>query len=212
MDKKEELVNLFMDYETFGEHQWSETGIFKFLEALPAKVLNSSDFVFETPSNIINKLQPIAVANVPFPTSWADEERDITAWLGNDMQNEAFEKLYEISEKVYQIDDEELLQDWDYLQTSDHFYYMSTKWFSDGEVHAYFNPYNNPYEAFINYMNVLSDFSIRVNRIIPDKNEDLEIVRLNHTVTEQKNEIKALKSSLKKLKAKSKKNKVKSNG
>lgn len=200
LDEKEELVNLFMDYETFGEHQWESTGIFKFLYNLPDAVFKSSDFTFDNPTNLIKKLQPIAVANMPFPTSWADEERDITAWLGNDMQNEAFNKLYEISEKVYQIDDDELHQDWEYLQTSDHFYYMSTKWFSDGEVHAYFNPYKNPYEAFINYMNVLSDFAIRVNQIIPDKKDNIEIIRLHNKISDQQKQIKELKNHIKKLK------------
>lgn len=208
LNEKEELVNLFMDYETFGEHQWAETGIFKFLEELPEAVINDGNFAFETPSNIIKKLQPIAIANVPFPISWADEERDLTAWLGNDMQNEAYEKLYKLSEKVSQIDDEELQQDWEYLQTSDHFYYMSTKWFSDGEVHAYFNPYKTPYDAFINYMNILSDFALRVNRIIPDKQEDIEIIRLNNVINSQTNEIKDLKAKIKALKSKHKKKNV----
>ncbi|MBI9068933.1 MAG: glycoside hydrolase family 57 protein [Salinivirgaceae bacterium] len=208
LNEKEELVNLFMDYETFGEHQWAETGIFKFLEELPEAVINDGNFAFETPSNIIKKLQPIAIANVPFPISWADEERDLTAWLGNDMQNEAYEKLYKLSDKVCQIDDDELQQDWEYLQTSDHFYYMSTKWFSDGEVHAYFNPYKTPYDAFINYMNVLSDFALRVNRIIPDKQEDIEIIRLNSVINNQTNEIQELKAKIKTLKSKTKKDKV----
>ncbi|MDZ7744068.1 MAG: FliG C-terminal domain-containing protein [Bacteroidota bacterium] len=163
IDSKEEIVNLFMDYETFGEHQWPETGIFEFLKALPEKVFEMTDFGFSTPAEASRELQVVSAINVPYPISWADEERDLTAWLGNDLQDEAFDKLYEIEQKVKYCDDPRILKDWYYLQTSDHFYYMCTKWFSDGDVHKYFNPYGTPYEAFINYMNILSDFILRVN-------------------------------------------------
>ena len=151
-----------MDYETFGEHQWKETGIFDFMRALPEKVFKYSDYQFHTPSEVVAKHNPVGVLNVPYPISWADEERDLTAWLGNELQNEAFENLYKLFERVKELDDPELWRDWLYLQTSDHFYYMCTKWFSDGDVHKYFNPYSSPYEAFINYMNILSDFRIRL--------------------------------------------------
>ena len=163
IDPKEEVVNLFMDYETFGEHQWPETGIFEFMRALPGRVFSHSEFTFNTPSELSEKLQPVSVINVPYPMSWADEERDLTAWLGNELQDEAFDKLYSMSEKVKNCQDPDIIRDWRYLQTSDHFYYMCTKWFSDGDVHKYFNPYGTPYEAFINYMNVLSDFMARVD-------------------------------------------------
>ncbi|MCF8303771.1 MAG: polysaccharide deacetylase family protein, partial [Bacteroidales bacterium] len=163
VDKKEEVVNLFMDYETFGEHQWKETGIFDFLKALPGQVFKSTDFKFETPQQVAARLQPVSAVHVPYSTSWADEERDITAWRGNDLQEEAFEKLYAIEDKMKGCDDAELLREWNHLQASDHFYYMCTKWFSDGDVHKYFNPYPSPYEAFMNYMNILSDFLIRVD-------------------------------------------------
>ncbi len=162
IDDKEEVVNLFMDYETFGEHQWIETGIFEFMRALPEKVLSQTNFTFNTPSELSAQMQPIASVHVPYPISWADEERDLTAWLGNEIQDEAFDKLYELETKMVDIKDPILRRDWEYLQTSDHFYYMCTKWFSDGDVHKYFNPYGTPYEAFMNYMNVLSDFIIRV--------------------------------------------------
>lgn len=162
IDPKEEVVNLFMDYETFGEHQWPETGIFEFMRALPARVFSHSDFTFNTPSELAEKMQPVSTVHVPHPISWADEERDLTAWLGNELQDEAFDKLYTLRDKVMNCDDPDIRRDWIYLQTSDHFYYMCTKWFSDGDVHKYFNPYGTPYEAFINYMNVLSDFMIRV--------------------------------------------------
>ena len=163
IDPREEVVNLFMDYETFGEHQWPETGIFDFMRALPARVFSHSDFTFNTPSELTEKLQPVSSVHVPYPISWADEERDLTAWLGNELQDEAFDKLYSIKHKLDHCTDPDIIRDWRYLQTSDHFYYMCTKWFSDGDVHKYFNPYGTPYEAFINYMNVLSDFMIRVD-------------------------------------------------
>ena len=163
VEQNQECVNLFMDYETFGEHQWPETGIFEFLRALPGRVFSHSNFQFHTPSELTKLLQPVSPVHVPYPISWADEERDLTAWLGNELQDDAFNKLYEIEEKVKHCTDSKIQKDWKYLQTSDHFYYMCTKWFSDGDVHKYFNPYNTPYEAYINYMNILSDFLIRIN-------------------------------------------------
>lgn len=201
IDEKEELINLFIDYETFGEHQWADTGIFDFMEKLPAEILKSTDFKFDTPSNIIKKLQPVASIKVPYPISWADAERDLTAWLGNDLQKESFNKLYELKTEIKKINDPELLQDWEYLQTSDHFYYMSTKWFSDGEVHAYFNPYKDPYEAFINYMNVLSDFALRIKNMHPDNKTNKEIKKLNILVLKQENEINQLKQQIKMIKS-----------
>lgn len=162
IDPKQEVVNLFMDYETFGEHQWPETGIFDFLRALPERVFKETNYSFNTPSELSKGMQPVSAVHVPNPISWADEERDLTAWLGNDLQDEAFDKLYYYNEMVKQCPDENIQRDWNLLQTSDHFYYMCTKWFSDGDVHKYFNPYGSPYEAFINYMNILSDFIIRV--------------------------------------------------
>ena len=163
INPNDQIINLFMDYETFGEHQWKETGIFEFMKALPERVLKDSDFEFLTPSEAARKHQPIAPMHVPHPISWADEERDLTAWLGNEMQDEAFNSLYDLIDKVNPIDDPIIQRDWKYLQASDHFYYMCTKWFSDGDVHKYFNPYDSPYEAFINYMNVFSDFKLRVD-------------------------------------------------
>ncbi|HHH54768.1 MAG TPA: alpha-amylase, partial [Bacteroidetes bacterium] len=129
---EEQVINLFMDYETFGEHQWPETGIFDFMRALPGEVFRNSDFSFNTPSEVSEKFQPVAKLHVPFPISWADEERDLTAWLGNELQDEAFDKLYKLEEKVMDCGDSFIQKDWEYLQTSDHFYYMCTKWFSDG--------------------------------------------------------------------------------
>jgi len=163
LDKNEDVVNIFLDYETFGEHQWRETGIFDFMAALPAKILSTKQLKFATPKELEKELQPISAIHVPYPISWADDERDLTAWQGNEMQEEAISKLYELEPKIRYCNDQELLNDWCKLQNSDHFYYMCTKWFSDGDVHKYFNPYNSPYEAFINFMNVLSDFAIRVD-------------------------------------------------
>ncbi|MDD3200946.1 MAG: glycoside hydrolase family 57 protein [Bacteroidales bacterium] len=156
-----DVVNLFMDYETFGEHQNASTGIFDFMYALPGVML-SHGIGFCTPSEAVKMYQPVAPLHVPFPISWADEERDTSAWLGNELQNEAFGKIYALESKVFKTKDENLISTYRRLQESDHFYYMCTKFFSDGVVHSYFNPYETPYEAFINYMNVLSDFEIRV--------------------------------------------------
>ena len=158
-----DIVNLFMDYETFGEHQGVETGIFDFMKALPAAVIKDGTFGFVTPTEATKKVKPVADISVEDPISWADEERDLTAWLGNELQNEAFKKVYAMTEKLSIVNDVELWEDFGHLQESDHFYYMCTKFFSDGEVHKYFNPYDTPYEAFINYMNVISDFQIRLD-------------------------------------------------
>ncbi|MCU4174618.1 glycoside hydrolase family 57 protein [Carboxylicivirga sp. N1Y90] len=198
VDEKEEVVNLFMDYETFGEHQWKETGIFEFLEGLPKEILKSKELEFATPSELVNELQPVSAIHVPNPISWADEERDLTAWLGNEMQQEAFDKLYSLLPKVNQCSDKKLLTDWRYLQTSDHFYYMSTKFFSDGEVHAYFNPYETPYEAFINYMNVLSDFSLRLNAEVPESGSEQDIANLTKIIKKKDEKIQKLEKRLKK--------------
>jgi alpha-amylase len=169
IEPREEVVNVFIDYETIGERQWKETGIFDFFKVLPKVVLSKSNFRFSTPSELSNTLQPVAHLHVPHPISWADEERDLTSWLGNELQDEAFSKLYALTDRIQQLQDPAIEKDWQYLQTSDHFYYMCTKWFSDGTVHKYFNPYPSPYEAFINYMNVLSDFTIRVDEAMEKK-------------------------------------------
>ncbi|HON18390.1 MAG TPA: glycoside hydrolase family 57 protein [Salinivirgaceae bacterium] len=160
-DSKDEIINIFMDYETIGEHQRAESGIFEFLRYLPEEVLkHPKELEFITPSEAIKQLKPISPINVEHPTSWADEERDLTAWLGNDLQQDAFNKLYEMQEFINMQQDAEIKKIYRYLQTSDHFYYMSTKWFSDGEVHKYFNPFGSPYEAYINFRNVLNDFML----------------------------------------------------
>lgn len=159
-----QVVNLFMDYETFGEHQWAETGIFEFMRALPGAIFQSSSFNFLMPKEVAAQYQSVGPLYVTHPISWADEERDLTAWLGNELQNEAFSNVYALSERVRALGNDDLTRTWMYLQTSDHFYYMCTKWFSDGDVHKYFNPYDSPYEAFVNYMNVLSDFLLELKK------------------------------------------------
>ena len=163
-----DVVNLFMDYETFGEHQKASTGIFDFVKALPAAMLATGEVAFATVSEASKKLQPVAVLHSPHAMSWADEERDVTAWLGNDLQNEAFAKLYALAPKVKKAKNKDFEYVWHFMQNSDHFYYMATKWFSDGDVHSYFNPYGSAYEAFINYMNVLADFDIELTKVIKE--------------------------------------------
>lgn len=166
-DTPGEVINLFMDYETFGEHQKADTGIFEFMHALPAALLDKKNGLeFATVSEAAAKYQPVAVLHCPHAMSWADEERDVTAWLGNELQNEAFSKLYALKEKIAELHNRDFDYVWNFLQTSDHFYYMATKWLSDGDVHSYFNPYDSAYDAFINYMNVLSDFIIEVDKAL----------------------------------------------
>ena len=164
-----EVVNLFMDYETFGEHQKADTGIFDFMKAMPAAVLSKGDICFSTVSEAAKSSQPVGVLHCPHVMSWADEERDVTAWLGNELQNEAFSKLYALKDKVKALKSADYEYVWNFMQTSDHFYYMATKWLSDGDVHSYFNPYGSSYEAFINYMNVLSDFEIEIDKALAAK-------------------------------------------
>lgn len=164
LENKSEVINLFMDYESLGEKQRKETGIFEFLKSFPETIFKKTDYTFSTPSQVASTLQPASPLHIPYPVSWADEERDITNWLGNEMQNEAFDKLYDLELLVKNCNDFSIQNDWKRLQSSDHFIYMSTKWFSDGIGSKNNNPYNSPYDAFINYMNVLADFELRVKR------------------------------------------------
>jgi alpha-amylase len=159
LPEQDSYVGLFMDYETFGEHQWAETGIFDFMAALPAAILEHPRFGFATPKQIAAQQDPVSRLDMPHPISWADAERDLTAWLGNPMQREAHEAVHALGADARLVGKEypELLTTWRRLTTSDHIYYMSTKFFSDGEVHKYFSPYQSPHDAFIAYMNVLDD-------------------------------------------------------
>jgi alpha-amylase len=154
--------NLFMDYETFGEHQWEDTGIFDFLNHLPEQWLQTDGNSFMTVSEVIDNFDPVDHIDVPQTTTWADTERDLSAWLGNPMQQQAIQALYGLQDKVIKSGDLDLIEDWRKLQTSDHFYYMCTKWFNDGDIHAYFSPYDTPYEAFTNFMNSYHDLQYRL--------------------------------------------------
>ncbi len=156
-----ETINLFIDYETLGEHQWQETGIFEFMSALPGQILERGVHI-HTPSETIENYEPVGVYDVKQMTSWADTERDLSAWLGNAMQSSALHELYRLEEQIKKKGDPKLLSDWRTLTTSDHFYYMCTKYFADGAVHKYFNPYESPYDSYINYMNVLDHLRTRM--------------------------------------------------
>jgi len=155
------VVNLFMDYETFGEHQWEDTGIFDFMRHLPEEVLKHPDNNFKTPSEVVQSYGSADTVDVPHIISWADTERDLSAWLGNAMQSNAIHELYRIEKKIKNTNDEKIIADWRKLQASDHFYYMCTKYFADGDVHKYFNPYDSPYDSYINFMNVLDHLDKR---------------------------------------------------
>jgi len=157
-----DIVNLFIDYETFGEHQWIETGIFDFLDHFPGEVLKHNHLDFVTVSEAVERYKPVGEIDVPWAISWADEDRNVSTWLGNDMQIACFNELKNIGGKLKEKGNEGLLKTWRCLQTSDHLYYCSTKGLADGDVHAYFSPYDNPYEGFMNYMNVLQDLKQRV--------------------------------------------------
>jgi alpha-amylase len=153
-----QVINLFMDYETLGEHQWEDTGIFNFLRHLPEALLRHPDMDFVTVSEEADRYSPVGRLSMPYPVSWADTERDLSAWLGNSMQQSAIHALYELEDKVKETKDLDLLKTWRQMQTSDHFYYMCTKWFNDGDVHKYFNAYERPHDAYIYFNNVLLDF------------------------------------------------------
>ena len=197
--KEEQLINIALNYETLGENHPRETGIFDFVKALP-RFAEEKGIEFWTPSEAIAKLKPVDIVSVTHPISGADEARDVSAWLGNDLQYEAFKKLYSIAERVHLCSDKRLHQDWTYLQSSDHFFYMSTKHFSDGAAHASFSPYESPYMAFTNYMNVLSDFIVRVEEQYPLSIENEELNALLTTIKNQQGEIEMLNKELKSLK------------
>ncbi len=157
-----EVINLFMDFETLGEHHWEETGMFDFWRALPAALLRHPDNDFVTASEALARYAPVGEYDVPDYLSWADTERDLTAWAGNPLQRDALRAIYALEPLAKSCGDEELLEVWRLLQTSDHFYYMCTKWWADGDVHAYFSPYDSPYDAYISYMNVVNDLRLRI--------------------------------------------------
>jgi alpha-amylase len=161
-DKQATNFNLFMDYETFGEHQWEASGVFDFLEHLPGEWLKTDGNTFMTVSEVIDNFEPVDEVDVPQIITWADTERDLSAWIGNAMQGSSIQALYDLESRVLGTGDWALIEDWRRLQTSDHFYYMCTKWFNDGDIHAYFSPYETPYEAYINFMNAFRDLQFRL--------------------------------------------------
>jgi len=170
-----DTINLFMDYETFGEHQWEDTGIFNFLRHLPEEFLLHPDNNFKTPSEVINSYPERGEFDCHNFVSWADIERDVSAWLGNEIQHAAINRVYKMGQKVLSTKNEELIDKWRKMQTSDHYYYMCTKWFSDGDVHKYFNPYNSPYDAFISFMNVLHDLELDIEKEIKQRTQNIKV-------------------------------------
>lgn len=174
-------INLFMDFETFGEHQWEDTGIFNFLRHLPEKLLTHGETSFKTPTETILSYQAVGEIDVPHILTWADTDRDLTAWVGNDIQRDAIASTYGMEEDVLKTNDAKLIENWRKLTTSDHCYYMCTKWFNDGDVHAYFSPYESPYDAYIAFMNALSDLQLRVREVLRRNEESLsaEPIRLS---------------------------------
>ncbi|GIU70373.1 MAG: alpha-amylase [Candidatus Woesearchaeota archaeon] len=177
-NNKGHSVNLFMDYETFGEHQWEDTGIFDFMRHLPSELFKNPNTRFLTPSELA-EYDPVAELDIHNFVSWADMERDLSAWKGNSMQESALNELYALEKFVKDVNDKKLLEDWRKLTTSDHFYYMCTKYFNDGDVHKYFSPYETPYESYINFMNIMNDIILRIKRIIHDRNIMYEIKQKN---------------------------------
>jgi alpha-amylase len=196
----EQIINLFMNYDVMGSFHSAESGIFDFFKALP-RFAEEYGIGFSLPSEVFALLKPVGSISVPYPMSWVDEEKDCSSWLGNILQKEAFGKINRISERVRLIEDRRIRQDWDYLQSSDHFYYMNTK--HPGEKG--FSPYDNPYEAFNNYMNVLSDFIVRVNAQFPSSIENEELNSLLTTIKNQGEEIDSLQRELERLKRKRRK-------
>lgn len=208
-DKKNEVINLFVDYEAFGVYQPESSGIFKFLEELPKTVFKKAGLKFATPTEVADSLQPVAAVEVSHPISWSNEERDLSVWLGNELQQEAFDKLYRLQQKMKNVTDAALVKDWEYLQVCDHFYYMNTRFFTDGNAQRTYNPFESPYEAFINYMNVLSDFELRLNSFVPENKIEKEIAALNKLLEEKEEKLKKYEVELRNLQTgKGKKNRT----
>lgn len=198
LPEDQQIVNIFLSMETFGEFQPRETGVFEFMRALP-RFAAQKGVGFMTPSEAVSKLKSVDALSIPYPISWADEARDVSAWKGNTLQKEALNKLYALSERVNLCTDRRLKQDWLRLQSSDHFYYMSTKNLSDGSAHAQFSPYESPYAAFTNYMNALADFEVRVNEQYPESIDNEELNSLLLTIRNQAEEIELLNKEVKQL-------------
>ena len=198
LPEEEQVVNLYFSMDTFGSFLPAQTGIFEFMKALP-RFAAERNICFSTPSEITSKLKPVDMLTIPYPISDIDEARDVSAWKGNSLQNEALDKLYGVAERVSLCDDRRLKQDWEYLQSSDHFYYMSTKKQADGASHAAFSPYDSPFSAFTNYMNVLADFLVRVAEQYPEGIDNEELNSLLLTIRNQASEINSLNKEVKSL-------------
>lgn len=194
----QQVANIFLSMETFGEFLPGETGIFDFMKALP-RFAAERGITFVTPYEAISQFKSVDEISVPYPLSWSNEARDVSAWKGNILQDEALDKLYSIAERVNMCTDRRIKQDWEYLQSSDHFYYMNTKNMADGQTHASFSPYESPYSAFTNYMNVLADFIVRVEEQYPLEIENEELNSLLLTIRNQAQEIELLGKEVKQL-------------
>ena len=168
------IVNLFMDFETFGENVWKDTGIFEFFEDLIHRWNNNADCNFMTVSEACDSSEPGDSVSMPWTVTWADTERDLSAWLGNSMQHEALKAIYDLKPGVLASNDEDLITDWRRLLTSDHLYYMSTKHLNDGGVHQYFSPYDSPFDAFLYFMNAVRDVRGRVEAYLPKSEKSRE--------------------------------------
>ncbi len=195
LPEEEQVVNLLMSMDTFGTFLPAGTGIFEFMKALPM-FGKEKGIQFTTPSEAVAKLKPVDELSIPYPISGIDEARDVSAWKGNELQREALRKLYAVAERVSLCNDRRLKQDWEYLQSSDHFYYMSTKNMADGASHAAFSPYDSPFAAFTNYMNVLADFLVRVEEQYPESIDNEELNSLLLTIRNQADEINSLKKEV----------------
>lgn len=200
LPEEEQVVNLYFSMDTFGSFLPASTGIFQFMKALP-RFAAERNIVFSTPSEVSSKMKSVGELSVPYPMSDIDEARDVSAWKGNSLQNEALGKLYGVAERVSMCTDRRLKQDWEYLQSSDHFYYMSTKNLDDGASHAAFSPYDSPFAAFTNYMNVLADFLVRVEEQYPESIDNEELNSLLLTIRNQADEINSLNKEVKTLRA-----------
>jgi alpha-amylase len=190
--ESEQIVNIWMNYDVLGSIQPAETGIFEFFKAIPRFAFDAG-LSFSTPSDTVSNMESAGELSVRYASSWAGEEKDISHWCGNVLQKEAMKKLYGVGERVRMVSDRRILQDWDYLQSSDHFNFMSTKLFPSSSVYS---PYENAFDAFSNYMNVLSDFTGRVKAQFPDGIENEELNALLSTIMNQEKEIKMLKKKL----------------
>jgi alpha-amylase len=192
LPQEEQVINIFMELKALGMVQPLSSNILEFLKALPA-CAKERGISFSTPTEIVTKLKSVAPLSTPYPVSWVDEERDTSCWLGNVMQREAFNKLYSISERVHICDDRRIKQDWDYLQASNNFRFMTTK---NNGMYLDRGIYDSPYDAFTNYMNILGDFISRVDQLYPDDIDNEELNSLLTTIHNQENELEELHKEL----------------